>query len=140
MKHQRTLWTVLGLTFVGFVMDGGPLMAQERPDGDEGDQDAAVFSQSDAITLTVENHHWSDMRIYALRLGNRFRLGTVTSNTAVSFELPAHIQADVSDVQLLAVPIGGSASVVSPVVHPSPGDEVVWGLQHNLALSGTIIG
>ena len=62
------------------------------------------------------------------------------SQTAESFELPGHLQADISEVQLLAVPIGGTASVLSPSVYPSAGDEVVWGIQNHLALSGTIIG
>lgn len=131
----HTLWTVLGFTFVGFVVGSAPVTAQDR-DGDE----AELAAIDEGITLTVENHHWSDMKIYAIKLGNRFRLGTVISQTVETFELPSYLQADVSEVQLLAVPIGGSESVLSPSVYPSPGDEVVWGIQHNLRLSGTIVG
>lgn len=133
----HTLWTVLGFTFVGFVIGSAPVVAQER-DVDETEPEVAAMDEG--IILTVENHHWSDMRIYAIKLGNRFRLGTVTSHTLETFELPSYLQADISEVQLLAVPIGGTQSVLSPSVYPSPGDEVVWGIQHNLALSGTIVG
>ena len=133
----HTLWTVLGFTFVGFVIGPGPVTAQDRA-ADETEPEVAAMDEG--IILTVENHNWSDMRIYAIKLGNRFRLGTVTSNTMETFELPSYLQADISEVQLLAVPIGGTQSVLSPSVYPSPGDEVVWGIQNNLALSGTIVG
>ncbi|NNM32124.1 MAG: hypothetical protein HKO53_03620 [Gemmatimonadetes bacterium] len=133
----HTLWTVLGFTFVGFVIGSAPVAAQDR-DGDEAEPELAA--PDEGIILTVENHHWSDMKIYAIKLGNRFRLGTVTSQTMETFKLPSYLQADVSEVQLLAIPIGGTQSVLSPSVYPSPGDEVVWGIQHSLALSGTIIG
>ena len=133
----HTLWTVLGFTFVGFVIGSAPVAAQDR-DAEDGEPELAAVDEG--ITLTVENHHWSDMKIYAIKLGNRFRLGTVTSQTMETFELPSFLQADVSEVQLLAVPIGGTQSVLSPSVYPSPGDEVVWGIQHSLALSGTIVG
>lgn len=36
----------------------------------------------------VQNNHRSDMRVYALRYGEAERLGTVTSHTRTSFELP----------------------------------------------------
>ncbi len=135
----HTLWTVLGLTFVGFVVGPGSLNAQDR-DQKADDAESEVLAVDDGIVLTVQNHHWSDMRIYAIKMGSRFRLGTVTSQTSETFELPSYLQADISEVQLLAVPIGGVQSVISPSVYPAPGDEVVWGIQHNLALSGTIIG
>ncbi|MGI9627550.1 MAG: hypothetical protein ACR2QM_11990 [Longimicrobiales bacterium] len=138
MKRQRTLWTLLGLTFVGFSLTG-ELVGQENAN-EEVDAEAIAQAVDEGVTLTIVNDNWADMKVYALRLGSRYRLGTVTSLTSQRFELPAHLQADISDLQLLAVPIGGTRSVVSPTVHPSAGDEVVWSLQNNLALSGTIVG
>ena len=138
MTKQRNLWTVLGLTFVGFALGNG-LTAQEV-EKKVGNEEMVAQAEDRAVTLTVVNDNWQDMKIYALRLGARFRLGTVTSFTSERFELPTHLQADIDALQLLAVPIGGSLSVVSPTVYPSGGDEVVWGIQNNLALSGTIVG
>ena len=140
MKNPRTLWTVLGLTFVGFAIGGGEVAAQNDPDQTRGeDGETVVQGVERTVTLTVVNDNWLDMKIYALRLGTRYRLGTVTSLTSEEFELPAHLQPSISEVQLLAVPIGGTHGVVSPTVYPSGGDEVVWALQNNLALSGTIV-
>ena len=139
MKTQRTLWTLLGFTFVGFVTGAADLTAQEE----KAEREAVVAENTqDGVTLTVRNDNWADMRIYVIRegTGTRYRIGTVTSFQAERFELPSHLQADIAPIQILAVPIGGTRSVISPVVFPSAGDEVVWGLQNNLALSGTIVG
>ena len=138
MRETKRLWMVLGMAFVGFSLSTQPVSGQETTDDDK--QDVAVEEQVEAITLRVVNNNWSDMRIYAVRLGSRIRLGTVTSMTSETFAVPDFLQADVSDFQLLAVPIGGTVSVLSPAVYPSPGDEVVWGIQNHLALSGTPIG
>ena len=139
MKTQRTLWTLLGFTFVGFAIGGGEALAQEKAKTDADDGEAIVRTAERGVTLTVVNDNWLDMKIYALRLGTRYRLGTVTSLSTEKFELPAHLQPSIAEVQLLAVPIGGTQGVVSPAVYPSDGDEVVWGLQNNLGLSGTIV-
>ena len=139
MQKQRTLWTLLGLTFVGFVTASDAL-AQEAQDEDQAKEETVVVSQArEGVTLTVRNDNWADMKLYVVRLGTRYRLGTVNSFQSVTYDLPTHLQADISELQLLAVPIGGTRSVLSPIVYPSAGDEVVWGLQNNLALSGTIV-
>ena len=69
MKSHRTLWTVLGLTFVGFTLGDSPILAQDRGASEGGEDDEQVLAWDAAITVTVENHHWSDMRIYAVRWG-----------------------------------------------------------------------
>lgn len=138
MRESKTLWMVLGMAFVGFTLSATPVLGQDATQTDSGEP--SVDRAAEAVTLRVVNNNWSDMRVYAVHLGSRVRLGTVTSMTTEKFEVPAFLQADVSDFQLLAVPIGGTQSVLSPVVHPSRGDEVVWGIQNHLGLSGTIIG
>lgn len=107
---------------------------------DEKEQDEASSpGDAPAVFVTVENNNWSDMRLYALRNGVRYRLGTVVSFTEERFALPRHIQPDLKPVQLLADPIGGTRSVRSYPVYLSSGEELVWALQNNLALSGVIV-
>lgn len=114
-----------------------PALAQETG---EQEQDEAKFSENaTAVFVTVENNNWSDMRLYALRNGIRYRLGTVVSFTEERFQLPRHLQPDIEPVQLLATPIGGTRSVRSYPVYLSEGEELVWTLQNNLALSGVIL-
>lgn len=91
------------------------------------------------IKVTVRNNNWSDVTIYAVSRGTRFRLGTVVTGTAQEFVLPTHLNADIFPIQLLADPIGGARRVVTEELILNPGDEIEWHVQNHLALSGTVI-
>ena len=119
---------------------GGFRATAQEADKNEGtSQEEAQAKEAPApVTLVVENQNWADMRIYAVKSGTRHRLGAVTSFTRVSFELPRHLTADIGEMRFLAVPIGGSTSVLSHGIYLSAGDEVLWALQTHLALSGTV--
>lgn len=120
---------------------GFRVAAQEADKNESASQEEAQAKKPPApVTLVVENQNWADMRVYAVKSGTRHRLGAVTSLTRVSFELPRHLTADIGEMRFLAVPIGGSTSVLSYGIYLSPGDEVLWALQTHLALSGTVRG
>ncbi len=124
-------------TLTSLAVGVGGAAAQET---DEQKQDEAnAHGDAPAVFVTVENNNWSDMRLYALRNGIRYRLGTVVSFTKERFALPRHLQPDHKPVQLLADPIGGRRSVKSYPVYLSSGEELIWALQNNLALSGVIV-
>jgi len=91
---------------------------------------------ADRISVRVENGNWLDVRVYAVNESGAYdRLGTVTSFTTRTFELPRWITAPTSQIQLVAVPIGSARSYAAQPVLASVGDVIEWRLANNLALS-----
>jgi hypothetical protein len=101
-----------------------------RKTADAGDERA---------TLSVTNNHWSDINVYLLRNGARFRLGMVTAATQRQFVLPRQATAGAADVRLLADPIGSRRTYTSPSVYVVPGQQVVWTIANQLSLSSLSI-
>jgi len=91
-----------------------------------------------SVEVQVLNHNWSDVRVYALRGGQRYRIGTVTALTSAVLRIPGNLQPDVFGVQLLAVPIGARDTHVSPVVDVIEGERLLWSLENNLDLSSLV--
>jgi hypothetical protein len=88
------------------------------------------------ISVKVQNGNWLDVRVYAVTESGAYdRLGTVTSFTSRTFELPRWITAPTSQIQLVAVPIGSTRSYAAQPVLVSVGDVIEWKLTNNLALS-----
>jgi hypothetical protein len=84
--------------------------------------------------LSVENRHWSDVTIYVLRGNARVRMGTVTSMNTVRFVFPAVLVGNVTDIRLMADPIGNDPYVSEPVT-VGPGDLVEFRLANDLTHS-----
>ncbi len=88
------------------------------------------------ISVQVENGNWLDVRVYAVTESGAYdRLGTVTSFTTRTFQLPRWITAPTSQIQLVAVPIGSTRSYAAQPVLVSVGEVIEWKLTNNLALS-----
>lgn len=120
------------LTLAGFTT----LAAQQvSEDASKEEATAVRMASHGPVTLEVANYNWLDMRIYAVRAGERFRLGTVTSFSREAFELPTHLQADISGVQILAAPIGSRRAHLSPHLIASAGDVLRLELEGDLDLS-----
>ena len=75
-------------------------------------------------TLQVENQGFSDMVIYALREGQRTRLGLVTGNSTQSLTIPSYFFPGSGPIRFLADPIGGVREPVSEEIVVEPGDTV----------------
>lgn len=128
--------------FLVFAALGGGLRATaQEADKDENapKEEAQAEDATAPVTLVVENQNWADMRVYAVKSGTRYRLGEVISFTKVTFDLPRHLMAESAELRFLAIPLGGSSSVLSPRVYASSGDQIVWALQNHLALSGMVL-
>ena len=93
--------------------------SMERSGNAGGDVGAA----SDAVSVLVTNNNYSDVNVYAVRGGERIRLGTVTGNSSATFAMDRSIYG-VNDVSLIGVPIGGFGSARSGRLSLSPGDSV----------------
>jgi hypothetical protein len=75
------------------------------------------------------------MVVYAQRNGVKVRLGTVTSMTSASFELPVPLLSGNGELYFVADPIGSDRAYRSPVVMVGRGQRVEFMLENNLALS-----
>ena len=75
-------------------------------------------------TLRVENQGFADMTIYAVRSGQRTRLGTVTGNSTSRFTIPSNLIFGATTLRCLADPIGSTRTPVSDEITVQPGDEV----------------
>ena len=73
--------------------------------------------------VQVENRNFYDMQIYAVRFGERQRLGLATGNRTTTFELPPHWTSG-STVQFVASPVGSDQVAWSQNFTVRPGDVV----------------
>ena len=103
--------------------------------GNEGPASGPLPPGMQPTMVEVANHNWSDMRVFVVNNGVRFRLGTVTSMGREVFRLPSTLQHSGMGIQLVADPIGGRDVHVLPMVNPAPGQLVSVRLENHLAIS-----
>jgi hypothetical protein len=89
----------------------------------------------EATTVEVANHNWSDMNVYAVRSGMRYRLGTVISMTTERFRLPPGAVSPGAELRLLVDPIGGTRTFNTAPIQVSPGQRIEFTIQNHLAIS-----
>ncbi len=81
----------------------------------------------------MTNRNWADMRIYAVRSGERIRLFSVTSMRTDSASIPASLLRS-SGFRLMADPVG-ARPYYSQTIHPRGGQSVSWTLENHLPQS-----
>jgi hypothetical protein len=79
---------------------------------------------SSSAMLQVENRGFADMVIYAVRGGQRTRLGLANGNSTKAFTIPASLIRASGSLRFLADPIGGRRSPISEEMLVQPGDIV----------------
>ena len=77
-----------------------------------------------ATAISVDNQSSSDMTIYALRSGQRVRLGLATGLKVSTFTIPSTLIFGATPLKFLADPIGANRLPVSDEITVSPGDVV----------------
>ena len=75
-------------------------------------------------SVRVENQGFSDMTIYAIRSGQRVRLGNAPGNSTTTFTIPANLIFGATPLRFLADPIGSNRTPVSDEITVQPGDQV----------------
>jgi hypothetical protein len=75
-------------------------------------------------TIVVENQGFADMTIYAIRSGQRVRLGQASGNSTTTFTIPANLIFGATPLRFLADPIGGRGTPISDEITVQPGDQV----------------
>ena len=100
-----------------------------------------VYRQSEdgTCTLSVENHGWTDLHLYALRPdGTRVPLGTVGSLDERRVRLSKTLMA-AGVIQLVAVPAVLGEAFVTNHLMLAEGTTVHWHLKNHLALSTLVV-
>ena len=98
-----------------------------------GDQSHARFK---GVTAHIENHNWSDMKIYLVTDGGiRQRLATLGTVEKRTVRIPPSLLHGAQGFQLEATAIGSGDTVTTPIINAGPGDEIFWQVQNHLAIS-----
>jgi hypothetical protein len=87
------------------------------------------------VRLLVKNNAWADVIVYALRGGQRIRVGTVVASNQASLTLRPDLVGPGGEIRVQAYPIGGGGTYVSPSVFASPGGTVTVSLETDLQRS-----
>lgn len=90
------------------------------------------------VSVTVENRNWQDVVIFAIRGGNRVRLGMVTGMSTVGFVIESEMTRSLQ-FQLVADPIGALEVYSSDRVRIEPGDQIHWTLSAKLTNSAIFV-
>jgi hypothetical protein len=75
-------------------------------------------------TVRVRNQGFLDVNVYAIRGGQRVRLGTVTGNSTQVLRIPGFLMNGITPLRFLADPIGTQRQPTSDELVVTPGDEV----------------
>jgi hypothetical protein len=75
-------------------------------------------------TVRVRNQSFNDVNVYALRSGQRVRLGTVNGNTTQVLRIQSFLVTGSSSLRFLADPIGSNRTPVSTEIVVNEGDQV----------------
>ncbi|MBV9772470.1 MAG: hypothetical protein JO040_00880 [Gemmatimonadetes bacterium] len=106
----------------------GQWQGQRQGRGENDDRQASRgrsdASRSDRATLRVENQSWNQMDIFAVRGGQRIRLGDVAPLSTRSITLPSNLVGLGTPVRFLADPVGSNRTSVSEELVADPGEVV----------------
>jgi hypothetical protein len=85
--------------------------------------DTSAAPTSARTIVQIDNRNFYDMQVFAVRFGERQRLGLATGNRTTTFELPAHWTTGAS-VRFVASPVGSDQVAWSQDFSVKPGDVV----------------
>jgi hypothetical protein len=126
--YRRAARTIAAIALVGTAALPADVFAQSGA--------TAETNKDSRITVQVDNGHWLDVRVYAVKESGAYdRIGTVTSFSSRKLEIPHWMTSSITQIKLVAVPIGSTQRYAAPPVLASPGDVIQWKLANNLALS-----
>jgi hypothetical protein len=101
---------------------------------------ATAGSAGAPATVRVANHNWLDVNVYAVQGGTRVRLGSVTSMSSGTFQLPARFLLQSAAVRLLVDPIGSTEGHMTEGVMVQGGQQISFSVQNALQFSSVSVG
>jgi hypothetical protein len=98
-----------------------------------------LSSFDEIATARITNHGWLDVNVYASRSGSRQRLGTVTGQNSVVFELPRNF-IEARGLRIVIDAIGSTQTYQTDVIPAGPGQQIDVVVQQSLAMSHYSVG
>lgn len=86
---------------------------------------STTTDQSQPTVVQVDNEGFQDMDVYAVRSGQRVRLGLAPGSSKTNFTIPSTLVNGLTSLRFIADPIGGRRASVSQEITVAPGDTVV---------------
>lgn len=105
------------LAFAFFALGLAACKSAPPGSGNETDRGPTV--------VQVDNQGFLDMAVYAVRSGQRVRLGNAAGNSKTTFKIPQSLTSGLTTLRFVADPIGGRRASVSEEITVVPGDTVV---------------
>jgi len=85
----------------------------------------AKDEQQPRSSVSVENREFIDMNVFALRSGQRFRLGIASGHETTVLRIPDYLVKAGDELQFICDPIGAAREQVSEQMTVYPGDQLV---------------
>src|SRR5262245_33523349 len=120
----------LWLAFAAALSQAACIHMRPSPPGEENE---------DVVFVRITNNNPLDITVYAVNLGVRHRIGTVSSAASGSFQLALHDVGSSGDLQLVADPIGARRTTTTQTIHVSPGQTIFWVLAADLRQSSLTV-
>lgn len=86
---------------------------------------SGTTDQRQSTIVQVDNQGFLDMNVYAVRSGQRLRIGLAPGSTKTNLTLPSTLVSGLASLRFVADPIGGRRASVSQEITVAPGDTVV---------------
>jgi hypothetical protein len=96
---------------------------------------AKTAPASGEMPVEITNNNWADVVVYAVHLGARYRLGTVTGMSQRVLEVPRSVNATADGISLLADPIGSDQIYQTQNIVTGPGDAIILVVESDLGIS-----
>jgi len=137
---MKTLQTMAALLAIAGVLGACAPARTTHAGGDlaflEGGEPAPRMKPT---TVAVTNNNWSNVTVYLLRGGARYRLGMVNSMSTAVLRVPTVAVSAQGDVQLMVDPLGSTRGYVTPNLMVSPGDKIEFTVQNHLPVSSVSV-
>ncbi len=91
------------------------------------------------MTLTIANNNVLDMRVFLVRDGYRYRIGTVSSMTTQVFQISPRMLGGAHELRLLADPIGSRDAFSTEPIPIQTGATIEWQVERDIRFSSVTL-
>ena len=102
-----------------------------------GPAGAPAADEGAGPVVAIENHNWSDVKVYAVVNESKYRLGTVTTNDMELFRLPR--VAEPAQVRLRVEVIGSREVHVTAPIQIRQSDRIDFEVMNYLPMSNYMV-
>lgn len=140
--------TAVSLTMTACASAGSSVITQPHAAMANGTQLVSADNRAASVassantpaTVKVANYNWLDVNVYAVQGGTRVRLGSVTSMSSGTFQLPSRFLQQSNPVRLMVDPIGSTEGYMTDGILVQGGQQISFSVQNALQFSSISVG